>query len=117
MNLAPCPDCGNDCSPLATLCPKCGRPFKPGDLKVPGSISETGTSTPAANVSPAAKKTANVGCLIAVVVLIILAIICMRGGPDSKADCEQERLRENQRRYAEAQRNPNYNPEYIGPCK
>ncbi len=32
MNLAPCPDCGNACSPTATVCPKCGRNFQAGDL-------------------------------------------------------------------------------------
>jgi hypothetical protein len=36
-NLAPCPDCGNDCSLKATVCPKCGRPLESGDLKVPES--------------------------------------------------------------------------------
>ena len=117
MNLAPCPDCGNECSLLATVCPKCGRPFKPGDLKAKVSASPPDTLTPTPSVSPAAQQGVQIGCIIAVVVLIILAIMCMSGGSGSKADCEQERLRENQRRYAEAQRNPNYNPEYVGPCK
>jgi hypothetical protein len=27
MPLAPCPDCGNECSTLAPACPKCGRPL------------------------------------------------------------------------------------------
>jgi hypothetical protein len=35
MALAPCPDCKNQCSLLATACPRCGRPFKVGDLVAP----------------------------------------------------------------------------------
>jgi|SRR6185503_15590608 len=32
MKLAPCPDCLAPCSVFASLCPKCGRPFKAGEL-------------------------------------------------------------------------------------
>jgi hypothetical protein len=32
MPLVPCPDCGNECSPLAVSCPKCGRPFSEVEL-------------------------------------------------------------------------------------
>jgi hypothetical protein len=33
MPLVSCPDCGNQCSSLAPFCPKCGRPFKAGELQ------------------------------------------------------------------------------------
>jgi len=33
MALAPCPDCGNQCSPKAFSCPKCGRPFEENELE------------------------------------------------------------------------------------
>ena len=35
MKLAPCPDCLAPCSVSASLCPKCGRPFKAGELVEP----------------------------------------------------------------------------------
>ncbi len=38
MSLAPCPDCGNMCSPLANVCPKCGRPFQANDLVISASV-------------------------------------------------------------------------------
>lgn len=31
--LLACPDCGNACSSLATVCPRCARPIQPGDLR------------------------------------------------------------------------------------
>jgi hypothetical protein len=33
MPLAPCPDCGNQCSLAAFTCPKCGRPLTEEELK------------------------------------------------------------------------------------
>jgi hypothetical protein len=128
MSLAPCPDCGNKCSLLATICPKCGRPFKQGDLKA-SDPEPTPYKTPeerAAEWAPSWKKGATspsvnsgaIGGLIAAVLIIVLMILCCSGGRgDSTADCERERLKENQRRYAQAQRDPNYNPEYVEPCK
>jgi hypothetical protein len=93
----------------------CGSCKKPVNI-VNGQFVVLGATSP-----PKARQlnqTRNsIGCFVVAAILVILAVICMRGGSDSKADCEQARLRENQRRYAEAQRNPNYNPEYVGPCK
>ena len=81
MNLAPCPDCGNDCSLLAQMCPKCGRPFQPGDLKSPAEkplepeVPEpSAVAMPLVSIDPKAR----LGCvilLIGLVVFIVAAII------------------------------------------
>lgn len=124
MNLAPCPDCGNCCSLLAQTCPKCGRPFDRGELerialsKAPEPIKSRQTPTDVSSPVPAANtNVATIGCVVVAVLFILLAIVCMSGGSDSRANCEHERLEENQRRYDRAQRDPNYNPEYVGPCE
>lgn len=125
MNLAPCPDCGNSCSLLAQTCPKCGRPFEVGELERIASVSEplkcAESTTVVANAPtplPAANNNAaTIGCVVVALLFIILALVCMSGGSNSRANCEQERLEENQRRYDRAQRDPNYNPEYVGPCE
>ena len=125
MNLAPCPDCGNSCSLLAQTCPKCGRPFERGELEGIASVSEppkSVQSTPIVADAPAPMSAANnnaatIGCVVVAVLFILLALVCMSGGSKSRANCEQERLEENQRRYDRAQRDPNYNPEYVGPCE
>jgi hypothetical protein len=125
MNLAPCPDCGNSCSLLAQTCPKCGRPFEAGELERIASMSEppkpVQSSSIVVNASapmPAANNNAaTIGCVVVAVLFILLALVCMSGGSNSRANCEQERLEENQRRYDRAQRDPNYNPEYVGPCE
>lgn len=127
VNLALCPDCGNECSLRATVCPMCGRPFEPGDLKPldPPPVQKQTAEERAAEWAPEWKDEApksNTGPawgFIAAVLIIILIIFCCSGGRSnrSKADCERERLRENQRRYAEAQQNQKYNPEYVGPCE
>jgi hypothetical protein len=33
MPLAPCPDCGNECSTLAKACPQCGRPLESSESR------------------------------------------------------------------------------------
>jgi hypothetical protein len=44
MPLAPCPDCGNDCSTMAAACPKCGRPFKsPSEVETDDAATATST--------------------------------------------------------------------------
>lgn len=127
MNLAPCPDCGNQCSLLATVCPKCGRPFQPGDLKATDPPRQSAEER-AAQWTPEWEKeslktplrnSGAIGGLIAAVLIIILIIFCCLIGrnSNSKADCERERLKENQRRYDEGQRNQNSNPTYVGPCE
>jgi|GEM_PF-3472388 len=124
MSLAACPDCGNDCSLLAQVCPRCGRPFQPGELERILRSEESAISPePKANAQealqnvPANNSSAAIGCLVIAVLFILLAIVCMSAGSNKRADCEQERLEENQRRYAQAQRDPNYNPQYVGPCQ
>lgn len=121
MSLASCPDCGNSCSLLAQTCPKCGRPFERGELERIASVSESPKpvqSTPIVTDAPAANNNAaTIGCVVVAVLFILLAIVCMSGGSNSRANCEQERLEENQRRYDRAQRDPNYNPTYVGPCE
>ena len=73
------------------------------------------------NVSPpvpaANNNAAAIGCVVIALLFILLAIVCVSGGSNSRANCEQDRLRENQRRYDRAQRDPNYNPTYVGPCQ
>jgi hypothetical protein len=124
MNLAPCPDCGNPCSLLAQTCPKCGRPFERGELERIASVSEPPKpvqSTPivadAPPPIPANNNAATIGCVVVAVLFILLALLCVSGGSNTRANCERERLEENQRRYDRAQRDPNYNPEYVGPCE
>ena len=121
MTLAPCPDCGNSCSLLAQTCPKCGRPFEVDELELIASGSEPPKpvqSTPIIADAPASipanNNVATIGCVVVALLFIILALVCMSGGSNSRANCEQERLEENQRRYDRAQRDPNYNPEYVG---
>lgn len=124
MTLAPCPDCGNSCSLLAQTCPKCGRPFEIGELEriasvaeSPKSVQSTPTVADAPASMPAPNNAATIGCVVVAVLFILLALVCMSGSSKSRANCEQERLEENQRRYDRAQRDPNYNPEYVGPCE
>jgi len=46
MNLAPCPDCGNDCSLTATTCPRCGRNMKLGNLSGSNAVEVTDSQMP-----------------------------------------------------------------------
>lgn len=83
MNLAQCPDCSNMCSVLASVCPKCGRPFQPGDLVAsartrtkPSEILAGQKSTPAKKLSAGKSMfTAAVAGLLGVVVGSSLVVI------------------------------------------
>lgn len=39
--LQPCPDCAHPCSPAATFCPNCGRPFKPREPAPSEKLNDT----------------------------------------------------------------------------
>lgn len=109
MPLAPCPDCGNECSTLAQYCPKCGRPLEPDDSQndepVPfvqasqsrsereeeraarerkervASIPVTSrVVTPFSTSTVTSDRNTKIGCVIVAVIFIAFALFCCSGG-------------------------------------
>lgn len=109
MSLAPCPDCGNECSTLAKACPKCGQPFESADSRhsesepsaeATHSRSESEKERAARErkeriakipvtsrilvplKSPAVQNNSNttIGCVIIVALFVALAIFCCSSG-------------------------------------
>lgn len=78
-----------------------------------------GTSKNENNPVPLEMSKTTTGCLYAAIIILALTtIFCLLAKPESDTDnCEKERLRENQRRYNQAQQDPNYNPTYVPPCE
>lgn len=112
MPLAPCPDCGNECSTLAAACPKCGRPLNAAASNQKESIpsvekaeeqseserqrdarerKERLASIPVSsrvvsglNTSPAqTDRATQIGCLIVAVIFIVFALFCCSSGRKS----------------------------------
>lgn len=79
MNLAPCPSCGHYVSLEAISCPKCGKPFSPGELAAHQVAHQE-------NV-----KSGKRGCLWVVLVIVALLLLC---GLLRKDDPEEDMRRE-----------------------
>lgn len=79
----------------------------------------SGTSGNKNNAIPLEMSKTTTGCFIATIIILILtSIFCLLGNSESDINnCEKERLKENQRRYNQAQQDPNYNPTYVPPCE
>lgn len=88
MALAPCPDCGNQCSVLATACPKCGRPLA-SDMKPNQPLEKPHASALNPTVAPLNNNSAIAGLVVAAVI-IVLALLCCMGGKGNRSSSDYQ---------------------------
>lgn len=82
-NLAPCPDCRNMCSLVASSCPKCGRVMQPGDLSLPAETEPK-------------KKIGGIVVLVLMALFVLLLIFAGRQPSQRDVDRSVDRWLERQ---------------------